>query len=60
MKRRRSNPWPVAAGVFALLIMIAALYFAHNVLPNVATKAQMIAREDRSALDIPASAFAPV
>ncbi|HEX2686546.1 MAG TPA: acyl-CoA dehydrogenase [Kofleriaceae bacterium] len=38
----------------------AALYFAHNVLPNVAAKAQMIAREDRTALDIPANAFAPV
>ena len=37
----------------------AALYFAHNVLPGVALKAQLIAREDRSALDIPAAAFAP-
>jgi alkylation response protein AidB-like acyl-CoA dehydrogenase len=37
----------------------AAQYFAHNVLPTVATKAQMIAREDRSALDIPIDAFAP-
>src|SRR2546430_2294946 len=33
----------------------AAQYFASNVLPGVATKAQMIAREDRSALDIPAA-----
>ncbi|HEU4730806.1 MAG TPA: acyl-CoA dehydrogenase, partial [Kofleriaceae bacterium] len=38
----------------------AAQYFAANVLPTVVTKAQMIAREDRSALDIPVSAFAPV
>jgi alkylation response protein AidB-like acyl-CoA dehydrogenase len=38
----------------------AALYFAHNVLPGVAAKAQMIAREDRTALDVPAAAFAPV
>jgi len=30
------------------------------VLPGVALKAQLIAREDRSALDIPAAAFAPV
>ncbi|MBX3159284.1 MAG: acyl-CoA dehydrogenase [Deltaproteobacteria bacterium] len=37
----------------------AAQYFAYNVLPNVTAKAQMIAREDRSALDIPAAAFAP-
>jgi hypothetical protein len=38
----------------------AALYFAHNVLPGVAAKAQMIAREDRTALDVPVAAFAPV
>jgi alkylation response protein AidB-like acyl-CoA dehydrogenase len=38
----------------------AALYFAHNVLPGVAAKAMMIAREDRTALDVPAAAFAPV
>jgi Acetyl-CoA dehydrogenase C-terminal like len=37
----------------------AALYFASNVLPEVLTKAQMIAREDRSVLDVPAAAFAP-
>jgi hypothetical protein len=37
----------------------AALYFAFNVLPGVAAKAQLIAREDRTALDIPAAAFAP-
>lgn len=37
----------------------AALYFAYNVLPGVAAKAQMIAREDRTALDIPLAAFAP-
>ena len=38
----------------------AALYFAHNVLPGVAAKAQMIAREDRTALDVPVAALAPV
>jgi hypothetical protein len=36
----------------------AALYYAFNVLPSVAAKAQMIAREDRSAIDIPVDAFA--
>ena len=34
-----------------------ALYFAYNVLPGVAAKAQLIAREDRTALDIPVDAF---
>ncbi len=38
---------------------IAAQYFAYNVLPGVAAKAQLINREDRSALDIPVAAFAP-
>jgi hypothetical protein len=38
----------------------AAQYFAFNVLPGVAAKAQLIAREDRSPLDIPLAAFAPV
>ena len=37
----------------------AALHFAYNVLPGVAAKAQLIAREDRTALDIPIAAFAP-
>jgi alkylation response protein AidB-like acyl-CoA dehydrogenase len=37
----------------------AAQYFALNVLPGVAAKAQLIAREDRTALDIPIDAFAP-
>jgi hypothetical protein len=37
----------------------AAQYFAYNVLPGVAAKAQLIAREDRTVLDIPAAAFAP-
>jgi alkylation response protein AidB-like acyl-CoA dehydrogenase len=37
----------------------AAQYFAANVLPGVAAKAQLIAREDRSVLDIPVAAFAP-
>jgi len=36
----------------------AAQYFALNVLPGVVAKAQLIAREDRSAIDIPAEAFA--
>ena len=34
-----------------------AQYFAQNVLPGVAAKAQLIAREDRSAIDIPVEAF---
>jgi hypothetical protein len=38
----------------------AALYFALNVLPGVAAKAQLIAREDRTVLDIPSAAFAPM
>jgi alkylation response protein AidB-like acyl-CoA dehydrogenase len=37
----------------------AAQYFANNVLPGVAAKAQLISREDRAALDIPLEAFAP-
>jgi len=37
----------------------AARFFALNVLPSVAAKAQMIAREDRSVLDIPVGGFAP-
>jgi alkylation response protein AidB-like acyl-CoA dehydrogenase len=36
----------------------AARYFALNVLPGVAAKAQLIAREDRSPVDIPTEAFA--
>ena len=36
-----------------------ALHFAYNTLPGVAAKAQLIAREDRTALDIPIAAFAP-
>jgi len=39
--------------------LYAAKYFAANVLPGVAAKAQLIAREDRSAVDIPVEAFAP-
>ncbi|MBA3820285.1 MAG: acyl-CoA dehydrogenase [Deltaproteobacteria bacterium] len=39
--------------------LFAAQYFAYNVLPGVAAKAQLIAREDRTALDIPIAAFAP-
>ena len=38
--------------------MFAAQYFARNVLPGVAAKAQLIAAEDRSAIDIPIAAFA--
>jgi len=38
----------------------AALYFAHNVLPGVTAKAQLIAREDRTALDVPAAALGPL
>jgi hypothetical protein len=37
----------------------AAQYFALNVLPGVAAKAALVAREDRSAIDIPVEAFAP-
>lgn len=36
----------------------AARYFALNVLPGVVHSAQVIAREDRSAIDIPLEAFA--
>jgi alkylation response protein AidB-like acyl-CoA dehydrogenase len=36
----------------------AARYFALNVLPNVLSSAQVIARADRSAIDIPIDAFA--
>jgi hypothetical protein len=39
--------------------VFAAKYFAANVLPGVAFKAQLIAREDRSVLDIPQASFAP-
>jgi alkylation response protein AidB-like acyl-CoA dehydrogenase len=38
----------------------AALYFAHNVMPEVMAKAQMLHREDRSSIEIPAASFAPV
>ena len=37
--------------------VFGAKYFALNVLPGVASKAQMIAREDRSAVDVPIEAF---
>jgi hypothetical protein len=37
----------------------SAKYFAANVLPGVAFKATLIAKEDRSALEISAEAFAP-
>jgi alkylation response protein AidB-like acyl-CoA dehydrogenase len=38
----------------------AATYYARNVLPGVANKVDILAREDRSALDIPEEAFATV
>ena len=38
--------------------LYAAQYFANNVLPGVAAKAQLIAREDRSVIEIPVEAFA--
>jgi hypothetical protein len=38
--------------------LFSAQYFAANVLPGVAAKAQLIAREDRSAVDVPIDAFA--
>jgi alkylation response protein AidB-like acyl-CoA dehydrogenase len=37
--------------------VFAAKYFALNILPGVAAKAQLIAREDRSAVDMPVEAF---
>jgi alkylation response protein AidB-like acyl-CoA dehydrogenase len=37
--------------------VFGAKYFALNVLPGVAAKAQLIAREDRSAVDMPVEAF---
>jgi hypothetical protein len=38
--------------------VFGAQYFATNILPGVAAKAQLIAREDRTAVDIPVEAFA--
>jgi alkylation response protein AidB-like acyl-CoA dehydrogenase len=38
--------------------LYSARYFALNVLPGVVAKAQLIAREDRSAVDMPVDAFA--
>jgi alkylation response protein AidB-like acyl-CoA dehydrogenase len=38
----------------------AALFFAQNVLPSVPLKAQMIAKEDRTPIEIPDAAFATV
>ena len=37
-----------------------ALYFARAILPSVEHKAQQLAEEDRTALDIPEGAFATV
>ena len=38
--------------------IFGAQYFAANILPGVAAKAQLIGREDRTAVDIPVEAFA--
>ena len=37
--------------------VFAAQYFARNVLPGVVAKAQLIAKDDRSAIDVPIAAF---
>jgi hypothetical protein len=37
--------------------VFAAQYFARNVLPGVQAKAQLVAKDDRSAIDMPISAF---
>ena len=39
--------------------VFGAKFFAANVLPGVAFKAQLIAKEDRSVLDISPASFAP-
>jgi alkylation response protein AidB-like acyl-CoA dehydrogenase len=38
----------------------SALYFAQNVLPTVAIKAQLIGKEERSPIEIPENAFATI
>ena len=38
----------------------SALFFAHNVLPEVVAKSKMLASGDKSALDIPTESFATV
>ena len=38
----------------------SALYFAHNVLPEVVAKSKMLGNGDKSALDIPVESFATV
>nr|HEX4312911.1 acyl-CoA dehydrogenase [Kofleriaceae bacterium] len=38
--------------------VFAAQYFARNVLPGVMAKAALVAKDDRSAIDVPISAFA--
>ncbi|MET0384670.1 MAG: acyl-CoA dehydrogenase [Polyangiales bacterium] len=40
--------------------VLAARFFAANVLPGVANKAEVLAREDKSALEIPDEAFATI
>ena len=52
------SPLEAADRAFYAGKKFAARYFALNVLPGVAAKAQLIAREDRSAIDIPVEAFA--
>ncbi len=37
--------------------VFAAQYFARNILPAVVSKAQLIAKDDRSAIDVPIAAF---
>ncbi len=37
--------------------VFSAQYFARNVLPGVQAKAQLVAKDDRSAIDIPIAAF---
>ncbi len=39
--------------------VFSAKHYAFNALPGVVAKAQLIAREDRSAIEIPVAAFAP-
>lgn len=40
--------------------LAAALYYARNVLPGVEHKAQLLAEEDKSPLEIPDAAFASI
>ena len=38
----------------------SALYFAHNVLPEVVAKAKMLQSGDKSALEIPLESFSTI